>query len=311
MNYKKLTNGFVRSRVKDASQKSLDLFLGNESSAEEYDRCKEMAQIIDDWIEEGRQGITYKEVVDYLTQEGFVHYKDASPKREYWTTKNRLTTAGLMIMHTNKGNGELENEIVYICDFVSNIPALPKALLGDSRRVKDGFLKSETVQETVAKLKVMCPNYDEIIENNYSGEKSYIPTLGEVVREARTGDTVAQRCLAEIKRCGNISDSRRVKDEFLKFTFELYPQTTEQFVSNGERFQSQKEYNSYDECYNDAIATAEDYYYELLDKWGEYAVSSILVELKKSSAYETGEFFDTFRAFYVEPNEKTGVLEVI
>jgi len=79
-------------------------------------------------------------------------------------------------------------------------------------RVKDEFLKSETVQETVAKLKGMCPNYDEIIENNYSGEKSYIPTLSEVVREARTGDTVAQRCLAEIKRCGNVSDSCRVKD---------------------------------------------------------------------------------------------------
>ena len=119
MNYKRLS---TRNRVKDARQN------------EDYNYVKQIANELNEWIDGGKEGVTYKEVTDYLGIRDFIPYKHSTANRDYWVLANSSTNAGIMFMH--------RGDIVYICEFVDDVYRLPAAMVGDSRRVKDEYINN-------------------------------------------------------------------------------------------------------------------------------------------------------------------------
>ena len=178
MNYKRLS---TRNRVKDARQN------------EDYTYCKQIAHELNEWIQGGREGVTYKEVTDYLGIRDFVPYKHSTEHRDYWVLANSSTNAGIMFMYGG--------DIVYLCNFVDDVYRLPSAMVGDSRRVKDEFIDNlwysfgdyagrydedfEMVDEDNAVGDYLV-NESELLENKYSVYK-------------RNGDNVEnwEQCIRE------------------------------------------------------------------------------------------------------------------
>lgn len=107
----------INSRIKDARQN------------EDYNYVSQTANELNEWIDGGREGVSYKEVTAFLGIRDFVPYKHSTANRDYWVLANSSTNAGIMFMH--------RGDIVYICEFVDDVYRLPSAMVGDSRRVKD------------------------------------------------------------------------------------------------------------------------------------------------------------------------------